>query len=190
MTRSPLNGKSALMAEIIFLHGASSSGKSTLARALQAQVERPFWHVSIDHLRDGAVLPMTRFRAGDFSWSEERARIFAGFHASVAAYADAGNDLILEHILDEEAWADQLKRTLAGHQVLFVGLDCDLQTLMAREQARGDRPLGSAVQDAARVHVGRRYDVRLRSEDGLERNVARVLAARRSARRVSEFADS
>jgi chloramphenicol 3-O-phosphotransferase len=48
------------MAQIIFLHGASSSGKSTIAKALQARIEKPFWHISIDHLSDAGVLPTER----------------------------------------------------------------------------------------------------------------------------------
>lgn len=50
------------MSHIIFLHGASSSGKSTIARSLQAKIEKPFWHISIDHLRDSGVLPSARFQ--------------------------------------------------------------------------------------------------------------------------------
>ena len=84
-------------ASIIFLHGASSSGKSTLARMLQDRIERPFWHISIDHLRDSGVLPLGRVKAGDFRWRDMRAPFFAGYHASLAAYAAAGNNLIVEH---------------------------------------------------------------------------------------------
>lgn len=69
------------MAQIIFLHGASSSGKSTLAKSLHAEIEKPFWHISIDHLRDSGIVPMSRFRRKDFSWSEARDAFFDGFHA-------------------------------------------------------------------------------------------------------------
>ena len=55
------------MSGIIFLHGASSSGKSTLARAVQAKIDEPFWHYSIDHLRDSGIVPMARIRARRFS---------------------------------------------------------------------------------------------------------------------------
>jgi chloramphenicol 3-O phosphotransferase len=34
--------------KIIFLNGASSSGKTTLARALQARLERPAYHLAYD----------------------------------------------------------------------------------------------------------------------------------------------
>ena len=94
------------MAQIIFLHGASSSGKSTIARALQDRIEMPFWHISIDHLRDAGVLPTRRFKSGEFRWADARPAFFEGFHGSLKAYADAGNNLILEHILDKEDWLE------------------------------------------------------------------------------------
>jgi chloramphenicol 3-O phosphotransferase len=64
---------------IILLNGASSSGKSSIARAVQAKIEGPFWHISIDHLRDAGVLPMDRFRSGEFKWSGAREAFFNGF---------------------------------------------------------------------------------------------------------------
>ncbi|WP_171133713.1 MULTISPECIES: chloramphenicol phosphotransferase CPT family protein [unclassified Ruegeria] len=175
------------MAQIIFLHGASSSGKSTIARALQRQIERPFWHISIDHLRDSGVIPMARFRAGDFEWSKERARVFEGFHASIGAYADAGNDLILEHILDTDGWDKTLQQVFAPHDVLFVAIHCALMELARRETGRADRAEGSAVQDQKTIHKGRRYDLELRSEDGIEANVDAILNTWRSGVRCSDF---
>jgi chloramphenicol 3-O phosphotransferase len=175
------------MAQVIFLHGASSSGKSTLARALQARIELPFWHISIDHLRDSGVLPTGRFRAGDFDWPAARPAFFEGFHASLTAYADAGNNLILEHILDRDEWLGQLRAGLARHDVFFAALHCPLDVLMARETRRGDRPAGSAAQDFATIHVGKRYDLELQDADGVEANVERLLAAWRSGKRTSSF---
>ena len=176
-----------MCAQIIFLHGPSSSGKSTLARALQDRLERPFWHVSIDHLRDYGVLPMHRFRNGDFDWSKSRNRYFDGFHRSLSAYADAGNDLIVEHILDQPEWAGRLVRQLAAHDVFFVGVFCDLDTLKARERDRADRPIGSAQRDFETVHVGRIYDVTVQGTDPVEDNLSKILSEWQSGRRNSEF---
>jgi chloramphenicol 3-O-phosphotransferase len=53
--------------QMILLNGASSSGKSSLARAVQATIDRPFWHISIDHLRDSGVLPSARIKSGEFA---------------------------------------------------------------------------------------------------------------------------
>lgn len=164
-------------ASIIFIHGASSSGKSTLARAVQAKIDQPFWHISIDHLRDSGVLPSARFKAGDFDWKEQRSIFFDGFHRSLAAYASAGNNLVLEHILDTPGWLDQLADMLAPYDVFFVGLHANLEALAQRETARGDRPLGSAAQDFQTIHKGLTYDLELSSHDRLEESVDRLIEA-------------
>ncbi|MDV3251155.1 chloramphenicol phosphotransferase CPT family protein [Devosia sp. BK] len=174
-------------ASIIFLHGASSSGKSTLAREIQAKIERPFWHISIDHLRDSGVLPLGRVKAGDFKWRDMRAPFFAGYHASLAAYAEAGNNLIIEHILDTPGWQLELAELFAPFDVLFVALHCEIEELRRREYARGDRPVGSAEQDALTIHEGRRYDLELQTADGVDANAAQVMAAWREPRAQSRF---
>lgn len=175
------------MAQIIFLHGASSSGKSTLARALQARIEKPFWHVSIDHLRDASVLPTKRFSDGEFLWSDFRGGFFDGFHGSLKAYADAGNNLILEHILDTEGWLDKLVSLFSAHDVFFAAVHCPLDVLVEREAARGDRPPGSAKRDFETIHIGKVYDLELQSEDGVDANVEMLLEAWRNRPRRSSF---
>lgn len=176
------------MAHVIFLHGASSSGKSTIARALQKRIEKPFWHVSIDHLRDAGVLPTERFKSGDFRWTDARMAFFHGFHGSLRAYADAGNHLILEHILDTEGWLEELVDLLAEHDVFFAAVHCPLEILVKREAARGNRPVGSAKKDFETIYFGKRYDIELQSEDGADANVERLLVAWRKSDRSSNFA--
>jgi chloramphenicol 3-O phosphotransferase len=173
--------------QIIFIHGASSSGKSTLARALQQRIEVSFWHISIDHLRDSGVLPMERFHQGEFNWSDARSAFFDGFHASLGAYAEAGNNLIVEHILYTPGWQTMLARLFHPFDVLFVGLHCPLELLREREQARGDRPAGSAEQDFLTIHRGRAYDLDLEATDALEANLDRLLRAWRRPRTSSTF---
>lgn len=173
------------MAGVIFLHGASSSGKSTLARALQAKLPEPFWHYSIDHLRDSGVLPSARIEAGEFAWSDMRAKFFDGFHRSVAVFADAGNNLILEHILDTPGWRGQFVDLLRGHDVLFVGLHVPLDELNRREAARGNRPSGSAEADFHAIHRGLRYDLELDTGRSVAENTDLVLGAWEGRRRPS-----
>ncbi|MCC1491956.1 AAA family ATPase [Cognatishimia sp. F0-27] len=170
---------------VIVLNGASSSGKTTVAQAIQSIAEEPFWHLSIDHLRDTGVLPMQRVRSGDFLWSEFRERVFGGLHAMIGAVAHSGNPLIVEHILDTQRWIADLREILSGTDVLFVGLETPLDTLRAREQARGDRPIGMADADARHVHAGMVYDLRLDGRDAPERNAQRILAGFRSLPRIS-----
>lgn len=175
---------------IIFLHGPSSSGKSTLAHTLQASIDRPFLHISIDHLRDSGVLPQARFKSGEFNWRENRAAFFEGYHGAVTAFARAGNNLILEHILDSPGWAETLKTAFAPFDVFFVGVHCALPELIKREAARGDRPTGSAERDFKTIHRNRIYDIQLNGQNDPQTNIQLLLERWRSGERVSEFAEA
>ena len=168
-------GKKSTPGRIILLNGASSSGKTVLARALQDRIENPFWHLSIDHFRDSGVLPMARIARRDFRWSDLRGQFFAGFHATLAACAEAGNDLIVEHILDDEGWCETLIELLKPFNVYFIGVHCSLEELTRREVARGDRLLGSAARDFHSVHIGRCYDIEVQSEAGVTVNIPKLL---------------
>ena len=93
---------------IILLNGASSSGKSTLARGLQAALDEPFWNLSIDHLNAAGVLPKARIKSGEFPWPRLRPQFFDGFHRCLPVLAEAGNNLIVEHIVETAAWMQSL----------------------------------------------------------------------------------
>jgi chloramphenicol 3-O phosphotransferase len=166
--------------KIILLNGASSSGKSTLARDIQAVIEEPFWHFSIDHLRDAGVLPLARIRSGEFPWKAMRAGFFEGFDRSLAAYASAGNNLIVEHIVETPAWMARLADLLAPHDVFFVGVHCGLAELERREKARGDRPAGDARRDFETIHLHARYDFEIDTTAPKGDEAARVIAAWRA----------
>jgi len=100
---------------IIFLNGASSSGKSTLAKAMQEALPEPFLHVSSDHLVASGMLPARRDPDGPFAWWQQmRPRFFDGFHRCLPALAAAGNDLIVEHIIEFRAWREYLAMLLDG----------------------------------------------------------------------------
>ena len=172
---------------IILLNGASSSGKSSLARAVQARIEEPFWHISIDHLRDSGVLPTARIRSGEFQWTAMRDAFFEGFEQSLLAYVRCGNNLIVEHIMESRAWLLRLAGLLAGQDVFFVGLHCDLGELERREAARGDRRIGDARRDFHQVHSYCRYDAELDSAVAPEANADRLIAAWRARAKSSAF---
>jgi chloramphenicol 3-O phosphotransferase len=173
---------------IILLNGASSSGKSSIARAVQARIDTSFWHISIDHLRDAGVLPMDRFRSGEFAWADARQAFFDGFERSLVAYAEAGNDLIVEYIIEDAAWMRRVIRRLAGLDVFFVGVHCALEELERRERARGDRPLGDARRDFHAVHGDCLYDAELdATATPPEVNADRLLALWRARTQPSAF---
>ena len=173
--------------KIILLNGASSSGKSSLAHAVQARIEEPFWHISIDHLRDSGVLPMARIRAGEFRWATMRDAFFEGFEQSLLAYVRCGNNLIVEHIMESRAWLLRLAGLLVGQDAFFVGLHCDLEELERREIARGDRRVGDARRDFHQIHSYCLYDLELDSAVPPEINAERLIAAWSSRAAPSAF---
>ena len=163
--------------KIILVHGASSSGKSTLCRALHAALDEPFWHFSIDHLRDAGVLPSERTRSGEFPWALQRTAFFDGFHACLPVLAEAGNNLIVEHIVETEEWRERLVRTLAPFDTFFVSVRCPLPELERRERERGDRPPGDARRDFETLPKWGIFDLEIDSTLTVEQNVAALLQA-------------
>ena len=173
--------------KIIFVNVASSSGKTTLCTALQATLDAPFWHYSIDHFRPPGVLPWQRIDAGDFSWQDMRPAFFEGFHRCLPALAGAGNNLIVEHIVETAAWMSRLVRLLSSVDVFFVGVHCPLAELERRERLRKDRRDGEARQDHAVVHTFGAYDLEIDSARPLEGNVHAVIDGWRRRARPSAF---
>ncbi len=142
--------------KVIFLNGTSSSGKSTLARGLQESLGQAYLHVTVDaflhqlsdtYLADRAYL------------SEAFPTLLAGFNASTAAIARAGNNVIVDHVLQEPSWVAPFVEAFDGLRVVFVGVCCPLDVLEAREKERGDRQIGTARYQYDRVYANKNYDV-------------------------------
>ncbi len=163
---------------ILVLNGPSSSGKSTLGKALQTEMPVPFLRFSADLILFGGVLP-TQSNA---AWPEMRPRVFDGYFRSIAALSDAGNHVIAEIVLESAEQLGHLEAALRDRDVLWVGLHCPLGVLAARERARRDRRIGDAADDFEGVHTFRRYDVEVDSTQSAKANaqaIARAWVARR-----------
>ena len=167
-----------MTAAIILLNGPSSAGKSTLARAVQDRADRPFLRFSLDlMLFGGAVLPQRRDREGPFAWASIRPRLFEGYYGCLAALAGAGNDLVIDIIIETDAQCRLLETAVAPFDVFFVGVHCDLDELERRERARGDRKIGDARRDLTFVHGFGPYDYEIDSALAPDANADRILAA-------------
>jgi chloramphenicol 3-O phosphotransferase len=173
--------------KIILINGASSAGKSTLARSLQQKLHEPFLHLSFDHLRESNALPMARIRNGELDWALMRPAVFDGFHRCLPAFAKAGNNLIVDHIIEQEQWMDDLVRLLTPFDVFFVGVHCPLPELERRERHRGDRRIGDARADFYSVHRFTKYDFDIDGSQATGSNVARLITAWQSRSRPTAF---
>jgi len=143
---------------IIFLNGASSSGKTTIGRALQEALEELYLLVSADGFL--SQLPES-FLAGERRFSVKLPVLVHAFHASAAAQALAGMNVILDHVIQALAWLDDCLSQFCDIEVLFVAIKCPLSELEKREADRGNRSIGSAKFQYDRVHAHNTYDLEL-----------------------------
>jgi len=166
--------------DIILLNGASSSGKSTFARALQMALPHPYFNYSSDLLVDGGILPNVDRKTPDTpkSWDVTRPKFFQAFHRSIPAFASAGNRLVVEHVVEYEHWLLESVELLAEYSVLYVGVTCPLSEIEAREVRRGNRYLGegrSHIEDG--IHTWSGYDLTIDTHaQTTAENVALLLA--------------
>jgi len=169
-----------MQGNIIFLNGTSSSGKTSIAKALQEIMEGYYMHTGIDHFLDAApdkihtssdgINPST---AEGFLWvrpngdhrvSELRAgptalRLWAGMHAAAAALAATGNDVIIDDVIFDSRVLEEAVNTLHTFNVLFVGVRCPFEIAEGRERERGDRTQGLVKAHYDFVHAHGMYDL-------------------------------
>ncbi len=162
--------------KIILINGTSSAGKSTLCKALQNALDEPFWHISSDQFIDIGMAPSRLDRGGKFDWSEVRPKFFDGFHRVLPAFASAGNNLIVEHIIESHVWMDDLLRLLKDDDVFFVGLHCPLEVIEKRELERGNRHIGEAKYHM-KTHDYCKYDLEIDCRHSTEENVEAVITS-------------
>ena len=174
------------MTQVIVLNGGSSSGKSGIARCLQAVLPDPWLTLGTDTLIQAMPVSMQTTAGGiEFAASGE-VTVGPGFRAleaawieGVAAMARTGARVIVdEAFLGGAASQQRWQKALDGLQVLWVGVRCEGAVAAGREIARGDRITGMAMAQAELVHQGVIYDLEVDTEHTESLECARAIAAR------------
>lgn len=150
---------------VIVLNGTSSSGKTTLLKALQKAFDEPYLDAGIDKfiwMLPGRFLDRPLW--DDVLGEADKAgpvghRLFSGMHYAVAALARRGNNALVDHVLVEPVWVDECARLFADLPAYLVGVRCPLDVIEAREAARKDRTLGQARKQFDKVHAHKIYDL-------------------------------
>ncbi|MFJ9847148.1 AAA family ATPase [Kitasatospora sp. NPDC101155] len=178
---------------VIVLNGGSSSGKSSLARALQELLPEPWLHLGADTMV--AALPPWLLAGGegiggldDGDGTVEVGPVFAALDAAwtvgVAAMARAGARIVVDEVFLGGAASQQRWRSaLEGLDVLWVGVRCAPEVAAAREAARGDRVAGMAAAQASAVHEGVAYDLVVDTSQASVDDCAEAILARATAPR-------
>ena len=155
--------------DLILLNGSSSAGKTSIARALQEILPEGYLRFSIDD-----VFPWTPLRwhgvnegfkltprpNGEMPLvvGPEGRRIVRAWRRMVRTALDQGMRAVLDDVFMGPHDRDEWVEALAGRDVFFVGVRCDLAELQRREALRGDRGVGQALWQHERVHAHGPYD--------------------------------
>jgi chloramphenicol 3-O phosphotransferase len=172
--------------QIIVLNGGSSSGKTGIARCLQAILPQPWISISVDDLVDALPPSLTDSGPGIAFGPQGEVVIGGGFReieaawmAGVAAMARAGARIIFDEVfLGGAASQERVREGLKGLAVLWVGVRCAPEIAAGREIARGNRAAGMAASQAETVHQGVVYDIEIDTSHTESLDCARVIAAR------------
>jgi chloramphenicol 3-O phosphotransferase len=155
---------------VVLLHGTSSSGKTTVARAVQTLSDEPWVRLGIDvfwNAVDERWMEDGPRAVEGFAWMENARivpgpvgqRLAAGMRAAVAACARAGNDMLVDDVFVDPAWLDGWRGELDGLECLLVAVVAPLDVLEERERARGNRIAGEARFQFDVIHDGIEYDL-------------------------------
>ena len=130
---------------IVILNGAPRSGKSSIARAMQQQLAGSWINLGVDAQNaslPAALLPGIGLRPGGERPDLEPAvlRLYLALYDAIAAHARQGFDVVAD-LGHHDAYSrplgilPQCARRLAGLDVLFVGIFCPIDIIMARRNA-------------------------------------------------------
>ncbi len=151
--------------KIIILNGASSSGKTSLLKAVQDIFEEPFLDLGIDRF----IFSMPRRYLERPLWDgilgladqagETGYRLINVMHHAILAAAKQGENVIADHVIVESSWLADCAQLFAELPAWLVAVRCPLEVLEAREKARKNRTLGQARLQYFKVHQPGIYDL-------------------------------
>jgi chloramphenicol 3-O phosphotransferase len=177
-----------MSAKIVFLNGVGSSGKSSIAKALQGITTQPFLHIQMDIFIE--MLPEALQESAEgFAYETIREdgkpvvaiktgqvgeRVLRGMRHAIAAMAAQGNNLIVDDVLCDGEMP-QYVALLSPFDLHLVGVFAPLDVLEARERARDDRLIGLARWQYDRVHQGIDYDLEVDTSIGSPLECAKLI---------------
>jgi chloramphenicol 3-O phosphotransferase len=177
-----------MLGRVVLLHGTSSSGKTTVARAVQALSHEPWLRLGIDVFWtaiDERWMEHGPHAAEGFCWLDDATilpgpvgqRLASGMRAAIAACARCGNDLLVDDVFIDRSWLDGWREELADLECLLVGVLAPLPVLEERERTRGNRIIGEARAQVSVIHAGIEYDVTVDTASQSPEECARVILA-------------
>jgi chloramphenicol 3-O phosphotransferase len=162
---SQRKGQEMAEGKIIILNGTSSSGKTSIVKALQTALDEPYLDAGLDRFlwmlpKRYLERPLWDDVLGLASQAGEIGhQLVSGMHHAIQALSKSGNNVIADHVLVEPSWLEACIHLFGELQAYLVGVRCPLHVLEQRESSRRDRTLGQARLQFDLVHKHGLYDV-------------------------------
>ncbi len=193
------NQKKSQYGMIIILNGPSASGKTSLQKEFQELMrvsEDTLWiKLGIDNLFDNTLPNITLENINYYKnknnirWVEDAIdgqnkplialflgdngrKVISGMHRAIAAYAKAGNNIIVDYIQYEKEWYKDLEDELKDIPHKWVKMNISLELLEKREIARNTSPQGHARSHYYSVHDGINYDFEIDCDNKSSKELA------------------
>ena len=152
---------------VIFINGTSSSGKTSILRALQNVLEEPYLEAGIDKFI--WMLPeryLDRPLWDDVLGLADKAGVTGhalvrGMHHAIAAMSETGINVLADHVLVEPSWVEHCARLFSELPAYLIGVLCPLEVLEEREKSRKNRTLGQAKLQYPVIHKYTIYDLEI-----------------------------
>ena len=143
--------------KVILLNGASSSGKSTLAKSLQEYIKgnrkEEYFITSIDEFLNMTV--------DEPVYEDDVFEISPLLCQNVLNILKTGHGVIIDHVITSERIYKQLTETLREYKLIKVQMICPLNELKRREKERKNRYVGSAEASYEYLYPKEGYDLTL-----------------------------
>jgi len=149
---------------ILILNGTSSSGKTSLLKAVQDSFAEPYIDLGIDKFiwalperylerplwDDVLGLADTAGETGE--------KMVRAMHRSILAASASGLNVVADHVLVSPRWVEECAFLFHDQPAYLIAVRCPLEILEQREKSRKNRTLGQARLQFERVHAHGVYD--------------------------------
>lgn len=176
------------MVKIIFLNGCGSSGKSSIAQAVQQLSKESWLTFGVDSFinmtpegREGLYYSLIsgeneRGPTMHVKVTSQGNKLFGLMPNFAALLADNSHNIIIDEVLLDDELLKNYIKFLQNHTVYFIGVLCDLKTMQQREIQRQDRAIGLSNDQIDRVHNGlREYDLEVNTTSASPSELAKQI---------------
>jgi chloramphenicol 3-O phosphotransferase len=179
---------------IVILNGTPRSGKSSIAAAMQQSLPGRWINLGVDaqnRTLPDTLLPGIGLRPGGERPDLEPmvVALYRALYDTIAAHADQGFDVVAD-LGHHDSYSTPLgilpacARRLAGYDVLFVGVHCPIEIIMARRNADpqglylgGDTVPEPVLRWQEAVHAHADYDITVDTGTSSPQDCVEAIAA-------------